>query len=42
MSDTLFYIIVSVVVLHFVVGFGYLFLKLNGPVKEESAEQEQP
>jgi hypothetical protein len=41
MSDTLFYIVVSVVVLHFVVGFGYLLLKLNAPVDKDAASEEE-
>jgi NADH:ubiquinone oxidoreductase subunit 3 (subunit A) len=35
MSDTVFYIVVFVVVAHFVAGFVFLVKKLSGPVSEE-------
>ncbi len=38
MSDTLFYIVVFVIIAHFVAGFGFLVYKLGGPVKKEPEE----
>lgn len=33
-SNTLLYIVLAIVILHFVVGFGFLAYKLLGPVKK--------
>jgi hypothetical protein len=40
MNDTVFYIVVFVIIAHFVVGFIFLARKLSGPVREEPWEDE--
>ncbi len=37
-SNTFVNIIMGIVILHFIVGFGWLFWKLNGPVKDKEDE----
>ncbi len=34
-------IIMGIVVLHFIVGFGWLFWKLNGPVKKKDDQKSE-
>lgn len=38
MSDTVFYIVVFVIIAHFVAGFGFLVYKLGGPVGKDREE----
>ena len=38
MNDTVFYIVVFLVIAHFVAGFIFLVRKLSGPVKDERSE----
>ena len=40
-SNTTFYIIATIIIAHFVIGFVFLVRKLSGPVKEESEEQDK-
>jgi hypothetical protein len=40
MNDTVFYIVVFVIIAHFVVGFIFLARKLGGPVREEPWDDE--
>lgn len=40
MNDTVFYIVVFVIIAHFVVGFIFLARKLSGPVREEPWEED--
>jgi hypothetical protein len=40
MNDTVFYIVVFVIIAHFIVGFIFLARKLSGPVREEPWEDE--
>ena len=42
MSDTVFYITASIVIIHFVAGFVYLAIKLSGPVGQGSPKEEGP
>ena len=39
MSDTMMYILVTVVLLHFVVGFVWLVKKMSGPVENKDEDQ---
>lgn len=39
MSDFWFYVVIAVIILHFVVGFGYLIYKMS-PKKGEGLEDE--
>ncbi|MCB0568262.1 MAG: hypothetical protein KDC66_00785 [Phaeodactylibacter sp.] len=39
-GNTLFYIIATIIIAHFVVGFIFLIRKLSGPVKEEEKQGE--
>ena len=39
MNNTVFYIVVFVVIAHFVAGFVFLVRKLSGPVEEEKLEE---
>lgn len=38
MNNTVFYIVIFVVIAHFVAGFVFLVRKLSGPVAEEPVE----
>lgn len=40
MSDFWFYIVIVVIILHFVVGFGYLMYKMS-PTKEDKEKMKQ-
>ena len=40
-DNTLLYIVVAIVILHFLVGIGYLVYKLAGPVKKSELEAEK-
>lgn len=40
-DNTLLYIVVAIVILHFLVGIGYLVYKLAGPVKKSEPESEK-
>ncbi len=40
MNDTVFYIVVFVIIAHFIVGFVFLAKKLSGPVREEPWDEE--
>jgi hypothetical protein len=33
-------ILITIILLHLIAGFGFMFWKLNGPVKEEEEEDE--
>ena len=37
-DNTTFYIIATIIIAHFVIGFIFLVRKLSGPVKEEGEE----
>lgn len=39
-SNTTFYIIATIIIAHFVIGFIFLVRKLSGPVKEENEERD--
>jgi hypothetical protein len=39
-SNTLLYIVLAIVILHFIIGIGYLVYKLAGPVKKKEEENE--
>ena len=39
MSDTLFYIVVFVIIAHFVAGIGFLVYKLGGPAGKDPADR---
>jgi len=41
MNDTVFYIVVFLVIAHFVVGFVFLVRKLSGPVKEDPEKEKE-
>jgi flagellar basal body-associated protein FliL len=34
-------ILIIIILLHLIAGFGFMFWKLNGPVKEEEEEEEE-
>ena len=39
-STTFINIVMGIVILHFIVGFGWLFWKLNGPVKKNDDQDD--
>jgi len=39
-DNTLLYIVLAIVILHFAVGIGFLIYKLAGPVKKSKDEEE--
>lgn len=41
MNDTVFYIVVFLVIAHFVAGFIFLVRKLSGPVKEDPEKEKE-
>jgi hypothetical protein len=40
MNNTVFYIVIFVVIAHFIAGFVFLVRKLSGPVSEEPLEDQ--
>ena len=38
MTDFWFYVVIAIIILHFVVGFGYLIYKMS-PKKEDASEE---
>ena len=40
-DNTLLYIVVAIVILHFLIGIGYLVYKLAGPIKKPIREEEE-
>jgi len=40
-SNTLLYIVLAIVILHFIVGIGYLVYKLVGPIKKDNIENSE-
>ena len=39
MSDFWFYVVIAVIILHFIVGFGYLIYKMSPKKEEDNKEQ---
>lgn len=40
MSNTVFYIVVAIIIIHFVIGVVFLVRKLGGPVSEEPIDDQ--